>query len=140
MKIEKDRKQKFIEFVAMGIEPYRACINAGYSPKYAKTNSHIMREKYENEIEAFKPIAKQAIEEEFKYSIKESFEKLNEIQELAMMPNNKGDYTNLSPAVKAEELKGKLAGIYKEDNEQKAASLNLPPTINIQPVKANAEL
>ena len=121
MKKEDNRKQKFIELVASGENPYQACIKAGYSPKYAKTNSHILREKYEKQIEAFKPIAKEVIEKEFKYSVKESFAKLNEIQSLAMLQDEKGNFQNLAAAIKAEELKGKMFGVYEADNEQKRA-------------------
>ena len=117
--MEKDRKQKFIELVASGENAYQACIKAGYSPKYAKTNSHILREKYEKQIEEFKPIAKEAIAEEFKYTVKESFSKLNEIQKLALLEDEKGNFNNLTAAIKAEELKGKMFGVYEADNEQK---------------------
>ena len=124
-----NRKQKFIEFVASGENPYQACIKAGYSPKYAKTNSHILREKYEKQIEDFKPIAKEVIEKEFKYSVKESFAKLNEIQSLAMLQDEKGNFQNLAAAIKAEELKGKMYGVYEADNEQKrVGNLNIVVT------------
>lgn len=114
-----DRKQKFIELVAQGLEPYRACIEAGYSPKYAKTDSHKLREKYEKEINALKPIAQEAIKEAFKYTAVESFKKFLEIQELALLPDRKGNYCNLNAATKCEELKGRLFGAYEADNSQK---------------------
>ena len=63
------------------------------------------------------------IEEEFKYSVKESFNKLNEIQSLALLQDEKGNFTNLSAAIKAEELKGKMYGVYEADNKQKQASI-----------------
>ena len=122
MKIIKDRKQKFIELVASGENPYQACIKAGYSPKYAKTNSHIMREKYEKNIAELIPVAQEAIKEEFRYTAIQSFKKFQEIQALAMMPDSKGNYYNLSAAAKCEELKGKLFGAYEIDNEQKKVS------------------
>ena len=124
--MEKDRKQKFVELVASGENPYQACIKAGYSPKYAKTNSHILREKYENQIKELKPVMKKAIEEEFKYTVKESFAKLNEIQNLALLQDDKGNFQNLNAAIKAEELKGKMYGVYEADNEQKK-----PDTLSI---------
>ena len=116
----KDRKQKFIELVASGETPYQACIKAGYTESYAHSNSHILRDKYVKQIEELKPIAKAAIQEEFKYTAKESFKKLTEIQELALSTDDKGNYTNLSAAIKAEELKGRLFGAYEQDNTQKA--------------------
>ena len=49
-----DRPQKFIDLVAKDYKPYNAAIEAGYSPKYAKTDSHKLRDKYEKEIEELK--------------------------------------------------------------------------------------
>ena len=64
-----------------------------------------------------------AIEKKFSYSVEKSFNKLNEIQELALLPNEKGDYCNLASAIKAEELKGKMYGVYEADNSQKGYSV-----------------
>ena len=117
--MEKDRKQKFVELVASGESPYQACIKAGYSVSYARSNSHILREKYKNEIKELKPVMKKVIEEDFKYTVKESFSKLNEIQKLALLQDEKGNFQNLGAAIKAEELKGKMYGVYEADNSQK---------------------
>ena len=46
-KINKDRQRNFREYVAQGLNAYRAAIEAGYSEKYAKTNSHKLLEKNE---------------------------------------------------------------------------------------------
>lgn len=46
------------------------------------------------------------------YQPSESFERLKELQEMAMSQEN------VSLALKAEELKGKLAGLYSEKKEQ----------------------
>ena len=119
MKIEKDRKQKFIELVAAGKAPYRAAIEAGYSEKYSKNFSGQLLEKYGKEIEELRPAAKAAIEQEFKYTAIESFKKFLEIQALALLPDERGHYSNLSAAAKCEELKGRLYGVYEADNVQK---------------------
>ena len=57
---------------------------------------------------------KKNIEKELVYSALESFSKLKEIQELALANGVKPDLTN---ALKAEELKGKLAGLYVEKKD-----------------------
>lgn len=124
--MKKDKKQLFIELVAQGKKPYPAAIEAGYSEKYAKNFSHILLEKYGKEINELKPIAQEAIREEFKYTALESFKKFLEIQELALKPDAKGNYCNLSAAAKCEELKGRLFGAYEQDNTQKAI-----PELNI---------
>ena len=124
-KINEDRQRKFCEYVAQGLNPYRAAIEAGYSEKYAKTDSHKLLEKYENEIKVLKPIVQETLEKEFTYSVKESFNKLCEIQELAMLQNENGNYSNLGVAAKAEELKGKMYGVYEADNKQKAFNISV---------------
>lgn len=115
-----DRKQEFIKLVASGKKPYPAAIEAGYSKQYAKVHSGDLLEKCRKEIEELKPIAQEAIKQEFKYTAIESFKKFNEIQELALMPDAKGNYTNLNAAAKCEELKGRLFGAYEQDNAQKS--------------------
>lgn len=129
MKIQKDRKQKFIELVAGGQNPYRAAILAGYSENYAKVHSGDMLEKCRKAIAELKPVAEEAIKQEFKYTAIQSFRKFQEIQNLAMMPDSKGNYNNLSAAAKCEELKGKLFGAYEIDNSQKQIS-NLSIIVN----------
>ena len=124
-KINENRQRDFCEYVAQGLNAYRAAIKAGYSEKYAKTDSHKLLEKNEKEIEALKPIVQETLEKEFTYSVKESFNKLNEIQELAMLPNENGNYSNLGVAAKAEELKGKMYGVYEADNKQKAFNISV---------------
>ena len=124
-KLNEDRQRKFCEYVAQGLNAYRAAIKAGYSEKYAKTDSHKLLEKNEKEIELLRPIVQETLEKEFTYSVKESFNKLNEIQELAMLPNENGNYSNLGVAAKAEELKGKMYGVYEADNKQKAFNISV---------------
>ena len=124
-KINEDRQRKFCEYVAQGLNAYRAAIKAGYSEKYAKTDSHKLLERNEKEIELLRPVVKKTLEKEFTYSVKESFNKLCEIQELAMLQNENGNYSNLGVAAKAEELKGKMYGVYEADNKQKAFNISV---------------
>ena len=124
-KLNEDRQRKFCEYVAQGLNAYRAAIKAGYSEKYAKTDSHKLLEKNEKEIELLRPVVKETLEKEFTYSVKESFNKLCEIQELAMLQNENGNYSNLGVAAKAEELKGKMYGVYEADNKQKAFNISV---------------
>ncbi|MBQ1769108.1 MAG: hypothetical protein IIZ99_00190 [Turicibacter sp.] len=125
----KDRKRAFIELVAKGIKPYRACIEAGYSEQYAKVYSGKLLEKYKNEIAELKPIVQEAIKEEFKYTALDAFRSFQKIQELALLPDEKGHYNNLNAAAKCEENKAKLFGAYEIDNEQKR-----PDTLSINVV------
>ena len=124
-KLNEDRQRKFCEYVAQGLNAYRAAIKAGYSEKYAKTDSHKLLERNDKEIELLRPVVKKTLEKEFTYSVKESFNKLCEIQELAMLQNENGNYSNLGVAAKAEELKGKMYGVYEADNKQKAFNISV---------------
>lgn len=124
-----DKKQKdFCKFKAQGFSNEESAIKAGYAKTTAKTKSHLWLDKSEikEEIERLQKITQHIVDEKFKYDVEASFKKLNEIQELALLPNDKGDYLNLVSALKAEELKGKLYGCYEVDNKQKTA----PMTIN----------
>lgn len=53
------------------------------------------------------------------YQPSESFDRLSELQEMAISQEN------VSLAIKAEELKGKLAGLYGDKNE--AAEMDMTP-------------
>ena len=132
---EKDRKQKFIELMAQGKEAYRSAIEAGYSPKYAKTDAHKLRDKYQNEINELKPVAQEAIKEEIKYSVLDCFNEFEEIRKLAMLQNSKGDYCNLSAATKAVENKGKLVGAFEADNEQKKPQTEINNIVDEQKIQ-----
>lgn len=117
----KERQQKFCEYAAQGDSAYQACIKAGYSQKYAKSDSYKLLERYGNEIDKLKPKVQKVIEKKFNYSVEKSFNKLCEIQKLALQPDDKGNYSNLSVATKVEELKGKMYGVYEADNKQKVS-------------------
>ena len=121
------RREKFIELCAQGKESYRAAIEAGYSPKYAKPYSHILRAKCEKEIAALKPVADKAKQETFieqiQYTAKDCYREFEEVRALALLPDDKGNYRNLSAAAKAIENKGRLVGAYEADNSQKAVKL-----------------
>lgn len=130
-----NRKQKFIELVAQGKEPYRAAIEAGYTQKTAQTKSGKMARNWLDEIEALKPIVMEAIKEEIKYSVKDCFEEFEAIRQLAMMPNGKGDYCNLSAATKAVENKGKLVGAFEADNQQKQPQTEINNIVDEQKIQ-----
>lgn len=66
------------------------------------------------------------IEEELIYSAKESFEKLKNLQDKAEAEKN------INAAIKAEELKGKLAGIYVEKKDVVLrGNVNVMPSVKI---------
>ena len=57
------------------------------------------------------------------YTAEKSFNKLNEILRLALCPDGEDGRLNLQAALKAEELKGRLVGLYTERIEAKVGEL-----------------
>lgn len=70
--------------------------------------------------------------EEFKYSKNESFENLEAVQQMAL--NRKGKDDEISPDIstflKAEELKGKLCGLYSE-KDKAVLAVNLMGSVKV---------
>lgn len=123
----KKQQKEFCKFKAQGFSNEESALKAGYARTTAKTKAHLWLGKSEivAEIEKWKQKAEKKVEEEFNYSVEQSFKKLLEIQELALLPNKDGDYNNLNSAIKAEELKGKLGGCYEKNNTQQSTSITV---------------
>ena len=66
---------------------------------------------------------KQEVKETVLYTAEKSFNKLNELLELALCPEGESGRINLQAALKAEELKGRLVGLYTERVEAKVGEL-----------------
>lgn len=124
------QEKKFAEEYALTGNAYKSALKAGYSNTTAKAKSSQWLDKSKK---LFKPLLVQEIErlkikvqiqseEEFRVSIKQHYDKLREIQELAMLPDEKGNYKQLSTAAKCEESIGHLFGLYEKDNMQKAGT------------------
>ena len=69
---------------------------------------------------------------EFKYSKNESFENLEAVQQMALNRKGKDDEINpdISIFLKAEELKGKLCGLYSE-KDKSISNVNLMGSVKI---------
>jgi hypothetical protein len=132
-----EKQRTFCQLVAKGVAPYKACIEAGYSEKYANSFSHKLLGKYEKAIAELKEQAKEVIEEEFNYTVRDSFNNLCKAQEIALNSYDKNGNPNINAYIKAEELKGKMFGVYEKDNEQRATSYEI--SINREPVNVKKE-
>lgn len=73
---------------------------------------------------------------ELSYSKTEAFENLQAAQQLALNRKNKDDESNpdISVFLKAEELKGKLCGLYS-DKIKNSASVNVMESVKIDGIK-----
>jgi len=118
----------FCRYYAEGHSAEESAVMAGFAPSYARRNSYKLPQRpyLAEKIEQYKEIAKKMAEEKFKYTVEQSFNKLKEIQDLAMEANQKdGEYYNLGTATKAEELKAKLCGLFEVDNKQKSLPISI---------------
>lgn len=107
------KQEKFCQNIVKGMsqsEAYREAYNTakGKDKTVWENASRLMSD---SKVTARIEELKQKATAEIKYTVEDSFCKLSEIQALAM--KNK----KLSDAIKAEELKGKLKGLYVEKRE-----------------------
>lgn len=107
------KQEKFCQGIMRGLnysDAYREAYNAGGMKK--ETINRKAAELLKNgKVTARIDELKQKVTEGIKYTIEDSFCKLSEIQALALKSKK------LSDAIKAEELKGKLKGLYVEKRE-----------------------
>lgn len=70
---------------------------------------------------------KKKTEEKVEYSKNDSFENLEAVQQMALNRKGKDDEVNpdISIFLKAEELKGKLCGLYSEKDKASAQKVNM---------------
>ncbi len=69
-------------------------------------------------IQWYQQNTQDVIKQEFEYSQIEHFKKLNELQTIALNSCDKLGNPNVSAALKAEELKGKMGGCYDKKPQQ----------------------
>lgn len=107
------KQEKFCQNIAKGMnqsDAYREAYNTakGKDKTVWENASRLMSD---SKVTARIEELRAETTEEIKYTVEDSFRKLSEIQVLAM--KNK----KLTEAIKAEELKGKLKGLYVEKRE-----------------------
>ena len=121
------KQEKFCQGVAKGLnysDAYREAYNA--DKMKPETINRKAKELIDNgNITARLKELRGKIEEELKYSARESFNKLKELQDKAEFNGN------INAAIKAEELKGKLANLYKEKEQNVNVSVNVMPDVKI---------
>lgn len=71
------------------------------------------------------------IQEELNYSAKEHFNELNNLKTLAFNCLDKQSNPDVKTMLKAEELKGKLAGLYKNDSEETVSNVTVMNDIKL---------
>lgn len=104
------RREKFCQSIVKGMnhsDAYRASYSTN-NMKEATINNRAYGLMKIGEIKARIDELRSEVIKEIKYTVNDSFIKLNELQQTALESNN------VNAALKAEELKGKLKGLYVE--------------------------
>lgn len=128
------KQKKFCKEYVISLNGTQAAIKAGYSKDTAYSIACENLKK--PEIKARIAELRKAEEEQFYYSRSMSFKKLEEAQKLALAKvayTKEGDaYDNpdISGFLKAEELKGKMSGLYEPETKQEI-NINLMGNIKI---------
>ena len=121
------KQEKFCQGVAKGLS-YSDAYREAYDTDNMKdeTINRKAKELIDNgKIAARLKELRGKIEEELRYSARESFEKLKDLQRKAELNEN------INAAIKAEELKGKLANLYKEKEQNVNLSVTVMPAVKI---------
>lgn len=115
------KQEKFCQGVAKGLT-YSDAYREAYNAKKMKTetiNNSAFKLLKNGEITARVEELKEKTTSDIKYTIEDSFNNLRKAQELALSRKNPLGEANpdLTNFIKAEELKGKLKGLYVEKKE-----------------------
>lgn len=115
--LTEQKKQFARNYIANGGNATQAALKAGYSKKSAYSQGQRLLK--DVEIKQILEKEQKKNLEKFEYTMHESFENLKKAQELALKRTNPlgGSNPDLTNFLKAEELKGKLCGLYIDKKE-----------------------
>ena len=119
-------------------EAYREgfdCSNSSPKTVYENSSKLFNSTKFIPWLKYYNQNQQEAILKEIKYSAIDHFNRLNYLQELALEAKDKNGNTKTSDAIKIEELKGKLAGLYTNTD----ANVNLGIGVHMETIKLNGE-
>lgn len=123
------KQQKFVEEICKGVSPSQAYINAYHPKKSSKETIKVNAQKLLKTTNISLTIEenKKKLQEKVTYTLEESFKKIVDIQNKSLEYKNETttkdgavvvlNNPDLKTALKAEELKGKLLGLYTEKKE-----------------------
>lgn len=104
-------QEEFARQIVAGKIPTEAARIAGAKEPKNYAYRNLRRQEVIDRIELLKEGAKKAIQYEFGYTAKQSFERFEEIQQKALADKQYG------AAIQAERSKGELAGLYEKKQE-----------------------
>ena len=127
----KKRERDFCKYKAQGYSDVESAVKAGYSPKYAKTDAHKIREKHEIKKEIGRLTEKTAeiADKNFVITIEQLLKELNNLKLYGMkeeelndkdgQPTGRKRKIDTQCALSAIEKQAKIIGAFEEDNKQK---------------------
>ena len=109
------KQEKFVqEYLSNGgnaTQAYKVAYD-GNKNSDKTNNENASRMLANSKIKARLNVYQEEVKERVLYTAEQSFDKLNELLELALCPDGENGRMNLQAALKAEELKGKLTHLY----------------------------
>lgn len=123
------KQQKFVEEICKGVNPSQAYINAYHPKNSSKATINVESQRLLKHplITLLIEENKKKVQEKLSYTLEESFKKIVDIQNKSLEYKNETttkdgavvvlNNPDLKTALKAEELKGKLLGLYTEKKE-----------------------
>lgn len=126
-----DKQEKFLLYYFTNNKNATDAYKKAYSPKKMNDNSIcveasrlLKHPKVALWLDYYNKNQQEVIENEVKYTVKDSFNEIDEVIKLAKKPQGKSGSLNLGAAIKGIELKGKLKGLYKEKLEVSGEKLS----------------
>ena len=102
-------------------EAYRCaydCSNMSDNSVYVEASRFFSNPTITPWLDYYKNNVAQSIQEKLNYNAEQHFQELDEMKQTAMHCKDKENNPNVSVALKAVELKGKLAGLYNTDKDE----------------------
>ena len=130
------KQEKFCQKVAKGLS-YSDAYRAAYDAKKMKAetvNNAAFKLINKGEIRARVEGLKEKVEKKLVYTAAESFEKLDGLLKIAIKSGA------LNAAIKAEELKGKLANLYKPESSVNVNNKVVMPAVKVNGVSLNFKI
>ena len=114
------KQEKFAQEIAKGKTQYEAYVLSYYTKNMKRecidTEASLLSNN-QKITQRVKELTQESLEH-VKYDIEAHYRELEQIRQLALVPNGENGRIELNPAIKATELKGKLKGLYIERVEQ----------------------
>lgn len=127
------------------VEAYKSaynCDNMSDKAVYVEASRFFSNPKIALWLEQYQINTQQTIQEELDYDAKKHFAELNELKDIALNSYDRNGNPNINAAIKTAELKGKLAGLYNNQDKEEASGniVNVMGTITLDGKKLDFQV